>query len=101
MLLEQRSIPSAEVDRGDDSDEDEQKESAHIRLTTTQIADIVDKHKRRCFWEDKIDPPRRYFDNQPLGKVILKEMGAEKVLKECIRTDRANSMWFTQLVHSG
>ena len=33
------------------------------RLTNSQIADIVDRYRERCIWEDRVDPPRRYFDH--------------------------------------
>ena len=33
------------------------------RLTNVQIADIVDRYRERCIWEDRVDPPRRYFDH--------------------------------------
>ena len=62
---------------------------------------MVQRHKERCFWEDRIEPPRRYFDNQPLGKVLLKDLAKNKVQKECERTNYANSTWFNGLVTTG
>ena len=62
---------------------------------------MVQRHKERKIWEDKISPPRRYFDNKPLGKVLLQEIAPTKVEKECNRTNEANSLWFYNLIQSG
>lgn len=62
---------------------------------------MIQRHKQRNIWEDRIAPPRRYFDKKPLEKVLLDEFGSSRVDKECQRTNLANSTWFNGIVERG
>ena len=62
---------------------------------------MISRYKARNFWQDRIVPPRRYFDNQPLGKVLLKDLAINKIVKECDRTAQANSVWYSELISTG
>ena len=63
-----------------------------------QISDIVSRYRDRCKWEDRIEPPRRYFDHSKLSSLLMKDLNNSKAENEAMRTDLANSKWFTDLV---
>ena len=71
------------------------------RLTNENVNNMIERYRERNFWQDRIVPPRRYFDNQPLGKVLLKDLATKKILKECDRTAQANSVWYSELISTG